>query len=77
MSGVKISIVIFSCINFFTRPPFNPWGLPPSLFLYCPRHLQVLLLNVSALEILAEIEVYFMEGSVPTIAAPREHVSCF
>ncbi|KAL3576153.1 hypothetical protein D5086_021436 [Populus alba] len=58
-------------MNFFTRPPFNPWDLPPSLFLYCPRYLQLLLLNVSALEILVETKVYFMEGSVPTMAAPE------
>ena len=65
---MPIFIVTFSCMNFFTRPPFNPWDLLPSMPIYYPYHLQLLLLNVSLLEIGIEIGANFMKGGVITMA---------
>ena len=65
---MPIFIVTFSRMNLFTRPPINPWDLLPSMALYCPRHLQLLLVNVNLLEIGIEIGVNFMKGGVPTMA---------
>jgi len=69
LSRMSIFIVIFSRMNFFTRPPFNPWDLLPSMPLYCPCHLQLLLFNISLLEIGSQTGADFMEGGVPTTTA--------
>jgi hypothetical protein len=66
-----IFTVTFSRMNLFTRPPFNPLDLLPSLPLYCPRHLQLLLLNVNLLKIDSETRADFKEGGIPTMAATK------